>query len=142
MAKMSENLNRRDFVILMTKGILTVSGLLGLGGIIRFFSYYKKEYPTNEINLGPADQYPVGSKTILNQVPAILYHTEGSFKALSLTCTHLGCTVEESEEAFHCPCHGSGFNADGNVLNGPANQPLRTLKVELISDGTLVLFKK
>jgi len=142
MVEMNKKLNRRGFVKLLTKGILTISGGLGFGGIIRFFAYYKNEYPANKINLGSADQYPLGSKTILNQVPAILHHTEGSYKALSLTCTHLGCTVEDSEGAFHCPCHGSGFNADGSVLNGPATQPLQTLKIELISDGTLVLYKQ
>ena len=26
-----------------------------------------------------------------------------------------------------CPCHGSSFELDGRVINGPAFRPLRTL---------------
>ena len=135
-------LYRRDFFKLLTNGVLTISGLAGLGGIIRFFSYYKNEPHSSEYNLGPADHYPLGSKTIHNQVPAVLIHTEWGFEALSLTCTHLGCNLIEENQRFHCPCHGSNFGEDGSVSNGPAVQPLQSLAVELSSDGTLVIHTK
>ncbi|HLM51083.1 MAG TPA: FAD-dependent oxidoreductase [Solirubrobacteraceae bacterium] len=42
------------------------------------------------------------------------------------TCTHLGCKLSfnEAETSWDCPCHGSRFDVDGRVLQGPAVKPL------------------
>jgi Rieske Fe-S protein len=50
--------------------------------------------------------------------------------ALSLACTHLGCTVSVTERGLACPCHGSEFDRQGRVLKGPAVRDLQRLKVE------------
>jgi glycine/D-amino acid oxidase-like deaminating enzyme/nitrite reductase/ring-hydroxylating ferredoxin subunit len=51
---------------------------------------------------------------------------EGRVHAVSLVCTHLGCHVtwNPAERSWDCPCHGSRFDVDGGVLNGPAVRPL------------------
>jgi Rieske Fe-S protein len=50
----------------------------------------------------------------------------GALHAVSATCTHLGCIVafNDAERAWECPCHGSRFDTDGNVIHGPATAPL------------------
>ena len=47
---------------------------------------------------------------------------EGVLHAVSPTCTHLGCRVNfnSAERSWDCPCHGSRFTPDGDVLQGPA----------------------
>lgn len=50
----------------------------------------------------------------------------GELHAVSLRCTHLGCLVRfnAAERSWDCPCHGSRFDVDGGVLEGPATRPL------------------
>lgn len=45
---------------------------------------------------------------------------------LSRTCPHAGCEVDykEGQEEFECPCHGSKFDIEGNVIAGPAEDNL------------------
>ena len=131
--------NRRDFLKLATTGLLTASGILGLGAVIRYLGYQNEAETITEFDLGAAGDYPPGSRTVLADIPALLVHAEDGFHALGLTCTHLGCTVETSETGFICPCHGSEYDSEGRVLTGPAPRPLPQLRVELTSEDTLRL---
>jgi glycine/D-amino acid oxidase-like deaminating enzyme/nitrite reductase/ring-hydroxylating ferredoxin subunit len=51
---------------------------------------------------------------------------DGRLHAVSTRCTHLGCQVRfnSAEDTWDCPCHGSRFSVDGEILNGPATRPL------------------
>jgi glycine/D-amino acid oxidase-like deaminating enzyme/nitrite reductase/ring-hydroxylating ferredoxin subunit len=51
---------------------------------------------------------------------------QGGLHAVSLRCTHLGCLLRfnAAERSWDCPCHGSRFDVDGGVLEGPAVEPL------------------
>jgi len=65
---------------------------------------------------------------------------EGSFVALSLICTHQGCTVgfDSVATGFKCPCHGSEYNITGGVTQGPAPAALTKYKVT-ITDNILTV---
>lgn len=57
---------------------------------------------------------------------AVYRDEAGRTHRLSARCTHLGCLVafNQAETAWECPCHGSRFGVDGQVLQGPAVRPL------------------
>ena len=58
----------------------------------------------------------------------IFVRTDGTVRALSARCPHLGCTISRvSGNLLVCPCHGSTFHLDGSVVTGPALRPLREL---------------
>jgi cytochrome b6-f complex iron-sulfur subunit len=62
--------------------------------------------------------------------------SDGGFMAVSLKCTHLGCSVmwNEEKKEFLCPCHASSFDQYGEVINPPAPRALDYYPV-LISEG-------
>ena len=133
------DLSRRDFLKIAANFLLALSGLLGLGGLLRFLAYQTDPPPPTEFDLGPASDYPPSSRTVLANVPAILIHTQAGFVALSLVCTHLGCTLAPTPEGFACPCHGSQFDPHGALRRGPASRSLRLLGIEKTPSGHLIL---
>ena len=72
---------------------------------------------------------------------AVYRDPEGALHAVSSVCTHLGCIVKwnRAERTWDCPCHGSRFDVDGDVLDGPATRPLprRTLDGIRRESGTV-----
>jgi Rieske Fe-S protein len=66
--------------------------------------------------------------------------TGGKTLFFAVTCSHLGCSVSFNKDAkrFDCPCHGSRFALDGQVIHGPALFPLSHLKVSENGNDLLV----
>ena len=61
---------------------------------------------------------------------AVYRDEKGQLHKKSAICTHMGCIVQwnSNERSWDCPCHGSRFDYDGKVLNGPAIEPLHDAK--------------
>ena len=77
-----------------------------------------------------ADEIPPGQGAILRRglSKVAAYRDEsGKLTMLSAVCPHLKCIVtwNDTERTWDCPCHGSRFSAEGQVLVGPANVDLR-----------------
>lgn len=69
-----------------------------------------------------------------------IVHDGDSVRALSATCSHLGCGVswDASAGLFRCPCHGGTYHRDGTVAGGPPPRPLTAIATT-ISDGKLTV---
>ena len=76
-----------------------------------------------------------------DRVFAVQPHTN---QAVSLTCTHQGCTVKASVKAsasggFVCPCHGAVYDAQGKVISGPATRDLPRFDITKRQDNRVQL---
>ena len=64
------------------------------------------------------------------------------FYALDTACKHAGCVVptyDEAEGLIRCPCHGSGYDIDGKLLNGPATSGLNRYPIRFNGVDTLTV---
>lgn len=82
---------------------------------------------------------PVGgavSATSADGAPVIIAQpVAGEVVGFSAVCTHLGCTVQPSDDELLCPCHGSVFDAiTGRNIDGPAPRPLDEFAVRVEGD--------
>lgn len=80
----------------------------------------------NEIEPGEGGVIEHGKKKI-----AVWKDAHGKPNALSASCTHMGCTVtwNNADLTWDCPCHGSMFTREGEVIHGPATEPLKRVRL-------------
>jgi Rieske Fe-S protein len=89
--------------------------------------------------LASLDEVPVGEAAGPFDTPdgeAMLFRPdEATVVCFSAVCTHKGCAVEADGTELSCPCHGSVFDAaTGEVLDGPAPEPLPAITVAIEGD--------
>ena len=81
---------------------------------------------------------PVGGSidaTIDGEPALVAQPTAGQVVAFSAICTHQQCVVAAAGDEFHCPCHGSMYDAaTGDVIQGPALEPLTPIAVAVSGD--------
>ena len=134
----AENPDRRQFLnrIWAFFGLVAVAefGWLGLSFMNSRKERNRPVKTESIVSAGSVEQFTPGTVTA---VPLSQFYLaclgDGSFLAMSRTCTHLGCSVpwDEEKNQFVCPCHGSTFSLNGEVLTAPAPRPLDTYPVRI-----------
>jgi Rieske Fe-S protein len=73
----------------------------------------------------------------------LVWDGRDTVRAMSATCTHLGCQVQWDGEGrkFKCPCHGGVYAADGSVVSGPPPRALNIVEARIDPDDTSVLVR-
>ncbi|NJQ07243.1 Rieske (2Fe-2S) protein [Streptomyces lonarensis] len=94
------------------------------------------------VQLGPAEEVPVGGAQLYRDEKVLVCRPEaGEYRAFSAVCPHAGCVLSGiRDDVAVCSCHGSTFEpATGEVLRGPAEEPLTPLELEIdAGDGVMV----
>jgi Rieske Fe-S protein len=136
-------ISRRDFLTFVTAG--TAFALGGLSGCATVITY-RATVVGGRIPLVRSELEQLGGdKPVLVKVPelpdpVILIPVDGQkFRAVSAKCTHLGCHVRPSKNFLVCPCHGSTYDLEGQVVRGPAPSALTTYPVEAKGDKVEII---
>jgi Rieske Fe-S protein len=123
---------RRKFL----KGIAFI-GIFG--GLFWRFLVPSQKIPQKALLEVQKSDIPLRGALVFKRSRAVIIRREEDVYALSLVCTHLGCTVNVTAENLVCPCHGSIFDREGKVLKGPSDKALERLEVEERGDKLVVL---
>jgi cytochrome b6-f complex iron-sulfur subunit len=127
--------------------------VLGLQAAIAFIVFFwPRKLGTfgGMISAGAPADYQVNDVKYFVDGKFYLVRLEEGFMALYQKCVHLGCTVPWRPEfewpyegqvvkgLFRCPCHGSTYLRNGQIIFGPAPRPLDYMQISLV-DGKLVV---
>ena len=70
----------------------------------------------------------------------LILNSQGEYKALSATCTHLSCTVQFRGDLGQvwCACHNGMYDQNGRNISGPPPRPLEAFQVNVRGDEIVV----
>ena len=102
-----------------------------------------QEVSVNSITIGAIQDFPINSSKItrFGRKPILVIRkTNGDFRALSATCTHLDCNVQykSDTEQIWCACHNGYYNIEGKNISGPPPKPLTQYQVNISEDKIIV----
>jgi len=137
-------MNRRTFFKMSwgTVGLAALVSAIGvsLAAVVRYLMPSVFYEPPQAFKIGAPGDFAFGAPQFLVEEKIYVFRDrDKGFSVASGVCTHLGCTVAhfQSDQKFHCPCHGSVFAPDGSVQHGPAPRALDWFEVTLARDGQL-----
>ena len=152
--------SRRRFFNWVTTGI---AGLIGMGLAVPLLGYLispaLKRRERSWVDVSAVGDVPVGEPKQLDYMMAVqdgylatrsqkavwaVKQPDGQVTVFAPKCTHLGCGYRWAgdEKQFKCPCHGSVFDINGQVLGGPAPRPLDRLPAKIENGRLLVVFEE
>lgn len=130
--------SRREFIKKIPVWAAAGAGLLASAGLLRQF-IPRRGANGKKYRIGHLNDFPLNAFTYVPERQLYVYRDNEGIRALSAVCTHLGCIVEKSGEGFLCPCHGSCYNGDGEVVSGAASRDLPWYAMYREPDGQLVV---
>jgi cytochrome b6-f complex iron-sulfur subunit len=94
------------------------------------------------VNVASTADLPEGTGQVFSvyNKPVLVISTADGYKALSATCTHLGCILfwNDQRQLIACPCHEAFYNTNGAVVSGPPPSPLPTYRARVDGDQIYV----
>ena len=141
---------RRDVLSVTGWGTIALVCLQALVAFLAYFWPRKRGVFGTSIGAGAPEDYALGDVRHFVEGRCYVARVAEGFIALSQKCPHLGCTVpwRPAEQRVHeaqlvqglfvCPCHGSTYLPNGQVIKGPAQRSLDYLPITL-QRGRLVV---
>jgi thiosulfate dehydrogenase [quinone] large subunit len=101
--------------------------------------------PSGPIAAGNVADVAVGSLRLVDGENVILGRDAGGLYAMTRVCTHAGQPVVivgvggGPSGGLRCNAHGSSFDGNGAVTQGPAGRPLQHYRVDVAADGAITI---
>lgn len=141
---MSDPLRRRDFLRRFGRasaGTVCAAALLPLAACTGV-PYVRAAREGSRLRV-PLDAFGEGDALLVEHPaddrPIFLHRSPGGgYTAVSTRCAHRGCEVGREGPRLVCPCHGSEYRLDGDLLAGPADRPLHRFTTEAREDAVLI----
>src|SRR5271166_4981392 len=126
-------LKRRDFLLLGAAAV-ACAGCQGMGG-----GPSPSLSEGGTFDAGPVANYAAdGVYSNFRALGFFIVRRGGKLEALSSICTHRRCKLNvDSDNSFYCHCHGSTFDPDGVVTDGPATRNLPVFQTVTNAAGHL-----
>jgi len=98
--------------------------------------------PNGPVNAMKVSDLKLNALHVLTSNVVVGLDSDGVY-AMSAICTHAGCILDDNAQTISaglsCPCHGSTFDGNGSVTNGPARSPLQHYQVTIAADGSITV---
>jgi nitrite reductase/ring-hydroxylating ferredoxin subunit len=130
--------SRRDF---LSRALVGTCSLAGLAGSFRLLVPNDNPGLLKRFAVGGRSDFGMNTLTWLPHRDLFVIHNQMGFGALSARCTHLGCVLRRTADGFACPCHGARFDANGQVISGPARRSLPWYNMWVAPTGQLWVAK-
>jgi nitrite reductase/ring-hydroxylating ferredoxin subunit len=126
---------RRFLQVVAHGGAVASAAALGVGCGVQLGGSYAA---------GNVSQLAVPSIQAIPNGPVAIGRDAGGVYAMTLICTHQQCDMSSgfgiiTSTSVTCRCHGSSFDANGNVVNGPARSPLEHFEVTIDAAGEITV---
>lgn len=138
--------DRRDFLIKSAKSLAIGALALSSFDVLKLVAASKDLTDEQSVvqKVIKLSDYPslanVGGYAMITNTVIVIRKSSSKFIALNTICTHKKCDVEYDGNGFECPCHGSTFDKNGKVTEGPATKNLKSYKVTFDSgENTLTI---
>lgn len=133
------SITRRDFLSNVGIGAVVIAVGSGFVAFTRMLQPNVTTPAPGPVEIGAAEEYTVGTLTFVENARAYVGRDARGIYAIVAVCTHLGCTPRHEDNVFVCPCHGSRFSREGQVVSGPATRALDRAFVGRAANGKLVV---
>lgn len=135
---MEEKLTRRDFSERLAFGSFWAAIGASMLGMFKLLKPGVMPDASSRVKLGFPEELPVGTERYVADKNLYVFSESDGIYAISAICPHLGCIVQRLPEGrYECPCHGSKFNAQGEVYAGPAPSGLSWIEIGRAPNGVL-----
>ncbi len=131
-------MDRKEFIKVCGGSCLALIGLSLLNSGCSGTHYVQSTAANNQLTIPKNEFIEIKKNKFRNYIvvkatqldfPIAVFKSENKYQAILMRCTHQGNELSINGDILTCSAHGSEFNSKGEIIQGPADQQLKTFPV-------------